>query len=81
MEDYKNKTIGELENPVEALKIIFNGYTIGEIKSGVDSLVEFGRLSKYTKKYKLIFIIPVALFAMWFFGWDFETVLKIIKWG
>lgn len=78
-EKIEGKTIGELDDPTSALQIIFNGYTIGEIKSGIDSLVEFGRLSKYVKKYKLLFIIPVALFSMWFFGWDFETVIKLIK--
>lgn len=79
MEDYKNKTIGELDNPCEALQIIFNGYTLGEIKVGIDSLVEFGRLYRYIIKYKLLFIIPIAMFSAWFFGWDLQAILKIIK--
>ncbi|MBK8946432.1 MAG: hypothetical protein IPM32_14345 [Ignavibacteriae bacterium] len=79
MKGIQQKTIGELENPVDALKEIFNGYSIGEIKAGIDALVEFGRIKKMTKKYKLLFIIPTLLFAMWFFGWDFETIVKLLK--
>jgi hypothetical protein len=79
MKEIQQKTIGEIENPIDALKEIFNGYSIGEIKAGIDALVEFGRIKKMTKKYKLLFIIPTLLFAMWFFGWDFETFIKLIK--
>ncbi|MFZ1288852.1 MAG: hypothetical protein WAR79_02085 [Melioribacteraceae bacterium] len=79
MKGIQQKTIGELENPVDALKEIFNGYSIGEIKAGIDALVEFGRIKKMTKKYKFLFIIPTLFFLMWFFGWDFETMVKLLK--
>lgn len=79
MDDIKNKTIGELEDPAQALQIVFNGYTILEIKKGIDSLVEFGRLMYFVKKYKLMFLIPIGLFSMWFFNLDLATIVKLFK--
>lgn len=79
MEDLKDKTFGEMDDPAQAFRVIFNGYKIGEIKSGIDSLVEFGRLVYFIKKYKYAFIIPLALFALWFFKLDLQTVIRIIK--